>query len=400
MGIMVNKSLIIPFVEVFSKVISFLNILLFVRILSIQDYADYSYIVAIVLWSSVLMDGGINSLIYNNSLKKITSGINELYVSRFFLSIIVIVLIALFFSVNKPHLAISAIVFCFTTYFTTTSALVKMLSRGLGFVKVDLISIISEPILRFGFLLGVYFTQSYFNYNLSIVLLIYLIAGFFAFILNKYYLDIFFSLKLHFVSIKTALANILHSLKQSKYYLLYYLMLIGLGRIDVLFLENYSNANQLAIFSASLNIYQVAQLFFLSIVTSQFEKLYNNKYLFLKILVPLLVLAIIFTNIFSSYVFELLFPSEYINGQFILKILIIAILPSIINFYFITKNNYENKVVVNFVILSIGFFIKIAMYLLIKPIEGISYSYCYLTAESIVLLFFIVSKVYENITNK
>ena len=184
------------------------------------------------------------------------------------------------------------------------------------------------------------------------------------------------------------------------YYLLYYLMLIGLGRIDVLFLENYSDKIQLAIFSSALNMYQVAQLFFISIITSQFDKLYNKKHLIVKVLVPLLVVAIFFTNGLSSYIFEFLFPLEYIKGQYILNILIIAILPATINFYFITKNNYENKVLVNFILLSIVFLIKIIMYLVLQPPKGITYSYGYLIAETILLIFFIIKKSHENITNK
>ncbi len=397
---MKNKSLIIPFIELLSKVISFLNILLLVRILPVQDYADYSYIVAIVMWSSVLMDGGINSLIYNKSLQQETIGINVLYTSRLFLSLLVIVLIALFFINKNPFLVISAIIFSFTIYFSSTSALVKMLSRGLGFVKVDTISIVSEPIIRFIFLIIIYFTSRYISYNLWHVLLIYLFAGLLAFVINKHYLSIVFSLKLGFDSFKSIYKNILTSLNQSKYYLLYYLMLVGLGRVEVILLEHYSDKLQLAVFASALNIYQVAQLFFISIITSQFIKLYNNKSLVVKIIVPLLIIAILVTNVLSPYIFEHLFPVEYINGQFVLNILIIAILPAIVNFYYITKNNYQNKVVINFILLFFIFLIKVTLYLIMKPSDVLTYSYGYVIAEAFLLIIFIIARFYEIITNK
>lgn len=395
-----NKSLMIPFVEVFSKVISFINILLLVRILPIKDYADYSYIVAIVLWSSVLMDGGINSLIYNKSLKNKTGGINLLFTSRFFLSLIVIFILTSFFIIRKPNLAISGLVFSLTIYFSSTSALIKMLSRGMGFVKTDVISIISEPIIRFVFLLIIYISSNYFSYNLDLVLLIYLLASIIAFIVNKNYLNTVFSLNLKFKGFKKALKNVIISLKLSKFYLLYYLLLIGLSRIDILFLESYSTKQDLAVFSSGLNMFLVAQLFFFSIITSQFIKLYKKKNLILKILAPIIVLAIIITNFLSSFIFKYLFPEEYIQGQFVLNILIVALLPSVINFYFITKNNYENKVKANFVLLLLVFLSKLILYFVIKPIDLSIYSYVFLGAEIFLSFFFLAKFFHESITNK
>ena len=82
-----NKSFSVPFIEVFSKGISFINILLLIQILKIDDFAIYSYILAIILWASVLMDGGITNLIYNKSLKKEIENINILFSARLVLSI-------------------------------------------------------------------------------------------------------------------------------------------------------------------------------------------------------------------------------------------------------------------------------------------------------------------------
>ncbi|WP_157757657.1 oligosaccharide flippase family protein [Pseudalgibacter alginicilyticus] len=397
---MKNKSLIIPFVEVLSKAISFLNILLFIRILNIEDYADYSYLVAIVLWSSVVMDGGINTLIYNKSLKNDTNEINTLFTSRLFLSLVVITIVGFFFLYKSPLLAVSALIFSFVTYFSSTSALVKMLSRGLGFIKVDVLSILSEPLIRFFFLLIIYFTRFIFQYKLWHVLLIYLIAGVIAFYINKLYLNSVFSLNFYFNGIKSIYSNIVKSLKQSKYYLFYYLMLVGIGRVDVIFLESYSNKVQLALFSSALNLYQVAQLFFISIITSQFIKLYNSKKLIIKFLVPLLIVSILFTNIASPIIYKYLFPLDYINGQFVLNILIIAILPSIINYYYIVENNYVDRVKLNFGILLIAFVVKILIYLTLKPIDLLTYSYVFVFAECAVFLMFIIKKKYENITDK
>ncbi|WP_340155573.1 oligosaccharide flippase family protein [uncultured Winogradskyella sp.] len=397
---MKNKLLIIPFVEVFSKAVSFLNVLLLVRILPIQDYADYSYIVAIVLWSSVLMDGGINSLIYNRSLKNKKGGINILFTSRLFLSVVIISILGLLFILNKPELFTAGIVFSFTIYFSSSSALVKMLARGLGYIKVDLISIITEPLVRFGFLLIIYLTREYYAFSLNLVLVIYLFASIIAFFINKYFLNATFSLTLSLGSIKMIYKNIIISLNQSKFYLLYYLMFIGISRLDILFLESYSNKQDLAIFSSGLNMYMVAQLFFFSIITSQFIKLYEKRNLLFKFIIPILLLAVVCSNLISVYIFKYLFPIAYIEGQFVLNVLIIAILPAVINFYYITKNNYENKVKLNFVLLGLVFLIKLVMYLVLKPTDILEYCYIFLIGEILLSCLFGIKYVYESITNK
>lgn len=397
---MKNKSLIIPFVEVFSKVISFVNILLLVRILPVKDYADYSYIVALVLLSSVLMDGGINSLIYNRSLKNKRGGVNILFTSRLFLSLIIITILTFFILLNKPELIIAGIVFSFTIYFSSSSVLVKMLSRGLGYVKVDLVSIISEPTIRLVFLLVIYLTRESYSYNLNIVLIIYLFASIIAFVINKHFLNTNYSLKLNFGGINKIYKNIIISLNQSKYYLLYYLMFIGISRLDILFLDTYSSKQDLAIFSTGLNMYMVARLFFFSIITSQFIKLYKKKSLLFKAIIPILILAVVITNLLSTYIFKYLFPIEYNEGQFVLNILIISIIPTVISFYYITKNNYEHKVKLNFVLLSLVFLIKLGIYLFLKLTNILDYSYIFLIAEIALSCFFIIKYIYESITNK
>ena len=48
-----SHPLIIPIAEVIAKAISFANVLLLIRIFSIDEYADYSYLISIILWASV-----------------------------------------------------------------------------------------------------------------------------------------------------------------------------------------------------------------------------------------------------------------------------------------------------------------------------------------------------------
>ncbi len=382
-----NKA--IPFVELFAKVISFANILLFTSILPIKEYANYSYIIAIVLWASVLMDGGINSLIYNKSLKNEKEGINELYTGRLFLSIGVTVVIVLFFYFKNPKFVIPALLFSFITYFTSTSSLVKMLSRGLGYTKVDVIAIVVEPIFRLIVLLIIYLFKDQLDLNLSMVLFWYLLSGILAFIINKKQIRIYFELNLIAIKSNQLYSLIVSSLQKSKYYLLYYLMFIGLARIDVIYLETVTSKENLGTYSLAFQLYQVAQLFFFAIITSQFLKLYNTKNTILKVIMPLTVLAILVTYLLSPYIFKYLFNQDYNDGQFVLNILILALIPSVLNYYFIAKNNYENMVKINFVLILLVFALKAMVYFIVDASSIFFYAFGVIISELVLLLSFI-----------
>ncbi|MDG5491104.1 oligosaccharide flippase family protein [Psychroserpens sp. SPM9] len=379
----------IPIVEIFSKAISFVNILLLIRVVNIYEYADYSYALAIVLWTSILMDGGINNYIYNKCLNREKEGINQLYTARFFLSIIVITALGLFFYITNPDFYIVITLLSVIIYFTSTSSLIKMLSRGLGYSKVDLLSIVLEPLLKLILLTIIYFTKDYFSYNLIIVLTLYLLASVVAFILNKKYLSTYFSLKVLYGQTKDILQLINKALTQSKYYLLYFLMFIGIMRMDFVFIEKFAAKTELAIFSSAFSIYQVAQLFFFSIITSQFLKIVKNTYKSLGFIFSLIVLIGIFISALSPFVYEILFPEEYESGQKALRYLVFALIPSVFVFFMITRNNYLNKTKRNFIALLIVFIIKITVYSVVQ--SSSIYFYCTVIGiiETIALIFLI-----------
>lgn len=396
-----NKSLLVPFVEVFAKAISFANVLLLIRILNINDYADYSYIVAIVMWSSVLMDGGINSLIYNNSLRKDNSGIIRLFTGRFVLSVFVIGLISLFFAVKSPMLFLPATLFALVTYFSSSSALIKMLARGNGFSDVDLFSIVIEPILRLLILSFIYVTKNMYQYSLWSVLLLYLVSSIIAYSFNIKKINTRIVLGVQIDKLKNLLNIVSSSIKESKLYLLYYLALVGISRLDVIFIENNMTKSDLSLFSSAFNLYQVAQLFLSSIITSQFIKIKEIKYTIIKYIVPIISIIIIITFYISPYFYSVLFPTEYYEGYSLLQILIFSLLPSVINYYLITNNNNNNMVLANFIILFIVFVMKLLFYMNIE-IEYVStYAYANIGAEILVLIFLLIFKIKnESITDK
>jgi len=348
-----------------------------------------------------LMDGGINNLIYNKSLKKEIDNVNMLFSAKMILSFLIIFLLLIFFAFKKPDLVRILVILSFIVAFSSTSSLIKMFSRGNGFLDVDIVVIITEPLIRLISLLIIYSTVDYINWELYQVLLFYLLAGFLAFIINYIWLGKYFKLKFIIADFNNLFLSVKRSLEESKYYLLYYLMIVGIGRIDIIFIEKFGTKTDLAIFSSALNIYQVAQLFFFAFITSQFLILIKNRNYIFKYLMPVLIIIIVLVEFISKYVYLYLFPADYFNGYLVLNFIILALLPSVLNYYIITKNNYNDKVKINFLILFVFLMIKIVIYKFLKSEDLSTYYIVFPIIEvGMLITFLIFVKFYEGTTNK
>jgi hypothetical protein len=304
-------------------------------------------------------------------------------------------LLVIIFYYKDVNLLSAVFLFSLITYFSSTSALVKMLARALGYTNVDFITIMGEPILRLVVLIGMYYSRT--SINLFIVLLLYLLVGFIAFTVNKHEFGKHFKLKLFDSKISKIYHLVYHSLKQSKFYFLYYLMFIGLARIDTIFIESNASKSDLAIFSTSFQLYQVAQLFFFSIITSQFIRIKSNQKKAAKIFLFLMLFTIVSTHILSAYIFKYLFKPEYLYGQNLINVLIYATIPSVINYYYIAKNNYANKAKNNFIILFAVFVIKLSAYYILDLSKTMNYSYGIILSELLLLLIFISHSYFKNL---
>lgn len=387
---LINIQILIPFAEIFSKLISLVNIYLLMEVLLLSDYADYSYIIAIVLWASVLMDGGINNLVFNKSLKDDLKDINVLFSARFLLSSLIILVLALFFYFSKPAIVLPAIIYAIVVYFSSTSAFVKMLARGKEYHKIDLIVILSEPILKlllFGFLYLFYNN----NWELWMLMSVYLLASILAFIINYSFLSKFHQLSFFTGKFKALYTNLKATLQASKYYLLYYFIYIGLTRIDVIFIEEYSSKTVLAQFSVAIMLYGVMQLFFLTIITSKFKIVFNNEKKAITIIIIMLLSVVFATNILSSYVYKFLpHPQDYQGGNLILNSIIWAIIPSVLNFYYTAKLNFEHKTQLNAIIMFLPLLIKIIVYRFYQTQEIVVYQNTYVISEYFLLVCFLL----------
>ncbi len=389
------KKIIVPFAEVFAKVITFANIILIMTVLSKNDYADYSFIVSIIIWASVVMDGGISNLIFNESLRDELKNINLFFTARFFLAGIIIVGIALLFATTRPLLTTSGILYSIIILISSSSNIVKMIARGLGARKVDVTIILTEPLLRLALVVIVYFSFPDFHWTLFRFLLIYLLASIVTLVLGYNYLKPIFSLKIHIDKISVIKKNLVKAFNASKHYLFYYFVYIGLSRIDIIMIESNLEKNQLADFSSAYQMFTVALLFFTAINTSQFKNIIENQAKYLKYLLLVLVGVAIFFYFSSGFVIELLLPDKYYPASYVLERIMIAIIPSVLSVFFILKNNYYHRSKVNFIILLIPFFTKLTFYFTLKPNHLIQYANIFVLCEFLLLLSFVIYELFK-----
>jgi len=385
-----SHPLIIPVMEIIAKAISFVNMILLIRIFSIDEYADYSFMISIILWASVLMDSGINDLVFNKSLLKDKSNLNQLYSSKIYLSMIIIFFLFFYFLFYNPHLTGPAVILSFVIFFSSMTSFLKMFSRGNGIVGADISTIITEPILRLFLLLIVYFSISIISISFWQFFILYLFAGVLAFAYNYSRIALYFKFRLFFGNYSEVYGTILKTLSKTKYYFLYYLMFVGIQRIDIILLEEYSNKSNLAVFSLAITLFQVAFLFFYSLLTFKFLVFYKNNKILFKYLLSGLVLIVIISQLISPFIYRYLFPYEYINGFTVFNYIIISLIPSVFSLYFVLKNNYLGKANINFYILTFMLFTKFSIYFYLKSSNLETYYFVYIIIEILTLLTFII----------
>lgn len=384
------KQILIPFAEVFAKLIAFINILLMIKVLSINEYADYSFIVSIVLWASVIMDGGIANLIFNESLRNHLKSINLYFSARFILSLIVIIAIGIYFVYFKSTLTKPGIIFSIIILVTSSSSIVKMIARGLGIQKVDVTVILTEPLLRFIMVVGLYFGYRQFEWSLWKILVIYLIASIITFIISYNFLKPHFKLKIHFDRLKILSQNLVIAFNASKHYLFYYFVYVGLSRMDIIVIENNLEKSDLAYFSSAYTLFTVVLLFFTSFNTSQFKRIIAHERMYVKYILLALVSIVVFFYFSSSIIFEFLFPKEYFSGSMVLQRIMFAIIPAAFSGYFIVRNNYFHQSKINFIVLLIPFIVKLSLYVFMKPSRLEQYTNIFVFSEIVLFLSFVL----------
>lgn len=364
---------------------SFINAMILINALSIENYATYSYVVTIVLWVAVFMDLGVSNMIFSKGLMNRLEEVDIYITARTFNSILVIFLLATFFAIQKPKLLLIGSIYGIIIFLNSTSVLFKSIARSQEYSKADLFIVLSEIILRTLFLGLFFLILPKESFSLPILMTIFLFAGSIAFVMNYHILYQKIPIKITINNWYYISQSILLSFREAKYFILYFFMYVLIGRIEIIYLEKYSTALQLGVYSSARNLLDFVQLFFIAIITSRFKEIYQNPKKMISMILVVAAIVIFSAELLSQWGYKILFPNEYEMGYKILNILIYSIIPFIIYSYLINLFNYKELTKYNVMILIIPLTIKVILYSIMKPTDKEYYVFTYLIVEYITL---------------
>ncbi|MCB0430213.1 MAG: oligosaccharide flippase family protein [Flavobacteriales bacterium] len=370
---------VIPVLEVTGRMMAFLSVILVTRILSVEDYGRYSYVLSIVLLVSVVMDGGINSLAFNNSLRNQLDELPSLFTTKNFFSLIAAVLFFAIIGVFKPDYFFLVMLATGSIFFTGSVAFVKMIARGQTEIRTDSLAIVAEPLFRI-IVLGIIWIGGI-VVGLEMLLLTLLLVSFLAFIVlyglakSRYPLDIGFSS----IQVKKVFTS-------SRWYLMYYFALVGIKRSEVVLLNGMLDTTSVAYYSAAFNIYLSLQLFFTAFVSSKLKLAVTSQWHDARrsvLQVAVYAIAVVlFVVLFAKVIFGVIYPVEYAHSHLFLQYLVLG-LP----FYIMTEAgvyllNYMHKTRQNAFVLATAMCVKVIMLLVVHPASITQFIFCYVFFET------------------
>ncbi|WP_431133096.1 oligosaccharide flippase family protein [Psychroserpens mesophilus] len=384
----INK--IVPFIELFTKALSFIGVIIITRILSVEDFGVYYYVVSIVAWASVFMDGGISYFIINKSVKDELDNLGYYLTSRVAFSIITILILCSIVGVFKPENIIYVLLYSFSFLFILLTAFFKIVARTQGRIKLDIVTIILEPSIRVLILLVLYFFVS--KIDLSNIFIVLLITAFTAFFLSFIYFKKQIPLK---IKSSITFKEMFDILKETKNYLVMYLFLVGLKRVEIIIADFRFSEFDSGLYSSADNFYNSAYLFFTSLILVGIKKHYASsikvKQKNVLMIVILCLASVVFLYLFSDIIYSIFYKDSYANGSEILSIISMSLLFTPFIYFFILNNNYHHRVKTNAIVLGSLFILKVILLMFSKDI----YMFSYL----VVLVDFIILIVYTLLFN-
>jgi len=366
----INK--IVPFIELFTKALSFIGVIIITRILSVEDFGEYYYVVSIVAWASVFMDGGISYFIINKSVKDEIDNLGYYLTSRVAFSIITIIILCSIVGVFKPENIIYVLLYSFSFLFILLTAFFKIVARTQGKIKLDIVTIVLEPLIRVMILLVLYFFVS--NIDLSNIFIVLFITSFMAFLLSFMYFKKQIPLKIK----KTiTFKEMFDILKETKNYLFMYLFLVGLKRVEIIIADFRFSEFDSGLYSSADNFYNSAYLFFTSLILvglkNHYASSFKEKQKNLLIIVLLCLASVTFLYLFSDLIYTIFYKESYANGSELLSIISMSLLFTPFIYFFILNNNYYQKTKTNAIVLGALFVLKVILLMLSKDIYMFSY---------------------------
>lgn len=380
--------LLIPFIEIGAKAISFVVIILLTRIITIEEYGVYNFSIAIASWFLVIADTGIGWFIFNSAIKKDKSQLNLAINTRLIQSLIVLFVVPILFNGTTNSFLITFLI----TFFFLNTGFVRVLQtmfRGFGHNKNDIILAATEPLFRLFFIATIY------SLNIKIDLLQVCFAfSLIGLVLTIIFLSVNFK-KLGYHLTIPKFKDYIVLINQTKVYFLYQFFQVGIARIDVFFLEKYLGSKGVAIYASAYNLYTAFTLFFLAAITANIKFLFKRiqfRY-FLLLLIGAILAALSYKYYFIDW-FTIIYPKEYGQGSTLLFLFIFC-LPFYIGYQLkLFHNNYVNDTRFTAMTFGIVFLIKLMCYLyfdLKNPFSAALY-FCGFEVLTFILIFSLSKK--------
>jgi len=387
---MSNLNKLIPFIELLSKGLSFISVIIITRLLSVEDFGSYYFITSFVAWASVFMDGGISYFIINKSVKNELNNLGFYLTSRVAFSITTILVLCSIIGVFKQGNIIYVLLYSFSFLFILLTAFFKIVARTQGRIKLDIVTIILEPSIRVLILLVLFFFIS--NVDLINIFIVLLITAFVAFFLSFIYFKKQIPLK---IKSSITFKEMFGTLKETKNYLFMYLFLVGLKRVEIIIVDLRFSEFDSGLYSSADNFYNSAYLFFTSLILVGIKSYYASdikvKQKNVLIVVMLCLASVVFLYLFSDFIYSIFYKDIYANGSEILSIISMSLLFTPFIYFFILNNNYHHREKSNTIVLGSLFILKVILLMFSQDI----YMFSYL----VVLVDFIILVVYALLFN-
>lgn len=368
------KSYIIPFVEIGAKLLSIVAIFIITRLLSQEEFGEFNYINSIVLIFSILLDLGINSKAYTLSLQNKLIDLSKLYYTRIFLSTIVLILfnfIILFFT----DLSLATIgVYSIVIWLTSFIAFLKLISRGRGFYRMDVVAIIIEPFLKIILLVLVFLQIN--NLNLDKLYLLLLLASGIGTVVVLFKVRSYFKFNLSSNFFKWP--EIQKTIFDTRHFIFYYVFLVAIQRIEIFFIKERLDFVIVAIYFSAFNLILAIQVFLRSSVTSRYKQYIDGKIGIGRVSLELgsALFVIMFISFFTiPWVFNIVYPVDYISGIPVFRVLLLILPFYLMNTFFINHFNVNNSPHINTIVLGIIFVTKLIVLLSVNFLNMANYAW-------------------------
>ena len=384
------KLLSIPIVELFGKALAFITIILMTHILTIQDMGTYSILITIVMISSVFMDGGINNKIYSSILQEEEEKLNQYYSQKIIFSFLTVSLVSLYSYLNYDYW-VEVSLYIIMTFFVSQIILFKFIYRANQDINNDRILILIDPLFKL-FIISLIYTLSI-DISLKYLIFIFLISSIIEYrIIEKNFHKSYSEIKYKLQTFK----NFFTILKEVKYFILFYFLYILYQRIDIFFIENFLNTEQVAVYFSAYTIYVAIIIFVIALLSSSFPKIkqislmkqifYFKKYLLIYFIFLLLSYYLI------PFIYPLIYPDKYTLGIKVLFWLLCSI-PFvfitnliILNFNFLKLESKNLFPIITIFCFKIFMFINLEVYFT----NIIIFSQIYFVFESILSIIFLI----------